>query len=420
MISGTNQSAASGLEVQYNPFTSTQVVGNDPDAVIESLIQRKKNITEGGVNCIPLPFERFRDQVPGIEQGQYVVITASTKVGKTQCASFIYLYNVLDYAFTHRNECSVHIIYVALEESPQRILERYMSHLLYQLDGMRLSPSDLRSTSSEYPVPDEALELLQSQRYKERLDFFKECVQFNTDETNPTGIRNVCIDYAKKVGTLKTRISKSRSDPTKEVEIFESYTPNDPNHYKIVIVDHMSLIDTERGMKLKESMDKLSEYFTKYLRNRLGFTCVAIQQQAFDAEGLDAVKQKKTLPTVASLSDTKYTSRDADLVLGLYSPWKFGLPNYNGYDMQRLQGYARFLFVIANRNGEIGGICPLFFDGAVCHFEELPRVEDVNRMSQYYLEAENRRSYRQQRKLLSLGITVRAAVNVIIKRVFNK
>ena len=172
MISGTNPSAAPSLDVQYNPFTQKPVEGNDPDAVIQSLIQRKKNVMEGGVNCIPLPFKRFRNEVPGVEQGQYAIITASTKTGKTQCASFIYLYSVLDYAFSHRDACSVHIIYFSLEESPQRVLERYMSHLLYQFDGIRLAPSDLRSTSSEYPVPDEALELLQSQKYKERLDFF--------------------------------------------------------------------------------------------------------------------------------------------------------------------------------------------------------------------------------------------------------
>lgn len=32
----------------------------------------------------------------------------------------------------------------------------------------------------------------------------------------------------------------------------------------------------------------------------------------------------------------------------------------------------------------MGGVCPLFFDGAVCHFEELPRPEDKTKMDRVY------------------------------------
>ena len=51
-------------------------------SVIDNLEERRKNLMKGGVNCIPLPFERFRSEIPGIEQGQYVVITANQKTGK--------------------------------------------------------------------------------------------------------------------------------------------------------------------------------------------------------------------------------------------------------------------------------------------------------------------------------------------------
>lgn len=416
MISGTNKS--SGINVQYNQFTDKPGDYTDPNTVFKSLVARRKNIEDGGVNCIPLPFDRFRAEVPGIEQGQYVVVTASTKAGKTQLTSFIYVYNVLEYAFNNPDKCSVHIIYFALEESPQRVIERYMSHLLYQLDGMRIAPSDLRSTNTEYPVPQEALDLLQTKPYQDRLAFFHKCIQFETEDTNSTGIRNACVEYAKKVGTLKMKKIKSKSDPNRELEVFDSYTPNDPNHYKIVIVDHISLVDTERGFRLKDSMDKLSEYFVKYLRNRFGFTCVAVQQQAFEGEGLEAIKQKRLMPTLAGLSDTKYTSRDADLVIGLFAPDKFGLPNWLGYDITKLRGYARFMQVIANRNGEVGGTCPLFFDGAVCDFKELPKADGQHEdeLSRAYLEAENRLNYKQQRRLLSL----KAVVMTIIRKWKNK
>lgn len=48
--------------------------------VIQKLEERRQNVLNGGTNCIPLPFVRFRNEVPGIEQGQYVVCTANQKV----------------------------------------------------------------------------------------------------------------------------------------------------------------------------------------------------------------------------------------------------------------------------------------------------------------------------------------------------
>lgn len=78
MITGTNPST--GIDVQYNQFSDGPKNYTDPDSVFESLVARRDNIEKGGVNCIPLPFERFRSEVPGVEQGQYVVLTASTKV----------------------------------------------------------------------------------------------------------------------------------------------------------------------------------------------------------------------------------------------------------------------------------------------------------------------------------------------------
>lgn len=175
------------------------------------------------------------------------------------------------------------------------------------------------------------------------------------------------------------------------------------------MVDHVGLVDKEQGFRTKDSVDKISEYFVKYLRNRYNFTCVAIQQQAAETEGLEAIKQKKMLPSTAGLGDSKYTARDCDIAFGLFDPSKFGLPSWLGYKIQDetnqgLRNYARFLYVLANRNGEMGGICPLFFDGAVCNFEELPKPDDINGITQFYVRAQNLKSYRQQRKLSALTL----------------
>lgn len=393
MIKGTNDSPSGLSKEEYDGFAVGLIGADNVNAVISNLEERRQNVLHGGVNCIPLPFTRFRNEVPGIEQGQYVVVSANQKVGKTNFANFIYVFHALDYAFEHKDQCSVHIIYFALEESVQKIIERYMSYLLYKMDGYRLAPADLRSTSTDYPVPIEALDLLKSEKYQERLQFFEECVRFETENTNPTGILRVCEEYAKSVGDYRSEKIKSKGIFEKDVEVFKSYKQYDPNHYKICIIDHIGLVDKEQGFKgTKEAVDKTSEYFVKYLRNRYNFTCVAIQQQASDSEGLEAIKAKRMVPSAAGLGDSKYTARDADLVLGLFDPSKFGLPAWLGYSIQQadgtgLQNYGRFLYVLANRNGEMGGVCPLFFDGAVCSFSELPRPDDQLNMRYWYDKA---------------------------------
>ena len=410
MIQGTNETGLGISQEEYEDYAVGLIDARNTSAVIDNLVERRKNLINGGVNCIPWPFPRFRVEIPGIEQGQYVVVTANQKVGKSNFADYVYMFYVLDYCFEHKDQCSAHIIYFSLEESVQKIIERYMSYLLNKMDGLHIAPADLRSTSTDYPVPEEALDLLKSKKYQERLRFFEECVQFETENTNPTGILRVCENYAKSVGEYKSETIKSNGLAEKSVEVFRSYKQYDPNHYKICIIDHIGLVDKEQGFKgTKEAVDKTSEYFVKYLRNRYNFTCVSIQQQASESEGLEAIKAKRMVPTSAGLGDSKYTGRDADLVLGLFDPSKFGLPKWLEYPILTIDGnnlgsYARFLYVLANRNGEMGGVCPMFFDGAVCMFRELPRPDDNVNMRYWYDKVKELRSLKSKRGVKTASV----------------
>ena len=413
MISGHHPSTEVGYDEKVfdDSFVAKGVGSNNVVSMSEALAdlrERRSNILSGGINCIPLPFERFRSEIPGLEQEQYLLLTASTKAGKTQLASYL-LYQALDYAFEHRDQCSISVIYFNLEESQLRIKQRYMSYLLYKIDGWRYSPRDLRSTSADDPIPEEMLDLFDTPKYKERLDFFDKCIRFETEDTNPTGVLRVCEEYAKSVGEYKSCTKKSRGNG-QPVEVFQSYTPYDKKHYKFVLIDHLGLIDQERGMTLKQSMDKLSEYIVKYLRNRYKYNVIAIQQQAMESEGLEAIKQKKILPAVATLGDTKYTARDANYTLGLFDPSFFGLSSWLGYKIQDsdgvgLKGNGRFLYVLRGRDGEQGGVCPLFFDGAVCNFEELPRPDDTKALAVYNDRARMLKINRRLRKFNQPALT---------------
>lgn len=349
------------------------------ERVLSTLEAKRVKLLNGGINSIPSPFKRFQNDFLGVEQAKYYVVTASTKGAKTQFASYMFVYNTLLYAFHHPEQLRVKIFYYPLEETPEDIMIRFMSYLLYTLSNytIEISPTDLRSTRNNKVLSQDILDLLNSDKYKEIIEFFENHIIFSTS-TNPTGVWNECKRYAEENGVVTTKKCKIKDElgVLQEVDGFDYYTPNDPDEYRIVLVDHVSLISTEKGKTLKQSIDKLSEYCV-LLRNRYGFSPVIIQQQAFAGESLDAFKENKVRPTIANLSDSKYPSRDCNMCLGLFSPMKHELKDYLGYNIEILRDNIRFLEVLINRGGSMGGIIALYFRGACCYFAELPPADST-------------------------------------------
>ena len=382
--------------------------------VIEGLEERRNNIINGNINSIPSPFKRFSSDFVGIEQGQYVVVTAPTKGSKSQFTNFMYVFTPILYAYNNPDKIDLKIIYFTLEENADRIVQRFMSFLLNYLSKgeIRISPRDLRSTSNDKPLPEEILNILKSEEYIKILKFFENTIDFISDGCNPTGMYKICRDYALSQGKV---ITKKVKYGEVEFDKFDNYIPNNPKLYKIIITDHIALIEKERGFTDKQAIDKWSEYEVKYLRNRYGFTCVDIQQQAFEGEGIEAQKLGKIEGSVGSLGDSKYTARNANLVLGLFSPFKFELPQYKGYDITKFKDNIRFLKVYVNRDGEMGGLCPLFFDGAVCQFNELPKPNN---------EEEIKKVYEYLKKIRGIDITSKAffsyGINKMDKKLHNQ
>ena len=356
------------------------------ERVIAGLEERRERLFNNQLNCITSTFKRFSEDFIGIEQACHYVITASTKGAKSQFTSYTFIYKQLMFCYYTKADVELKVLYFPLEETPERILQRFICWLLFDFTKgeIRISPRDLRSTTS--PVDEEVLDVINSDEIQDIIKYFEDHVIFPEETGNPTGIYKYCKQYAEEHGKVYTKLGKYKDElgVLHERQVFDRYEQDNPNEYRLIIIDTINLIDTERGMTLKQSMDKLSEYLAKYLRNRYNYSPVVIQQQAFESEGNEAFKLGKVRPSVAGLGDSKYTSRDSNVVLGLFSPFRFSLKEYEGYDIIKFKDNIRFLEVCVNRDGEMGGICPLFFDGAVCHFHELPLPTDKAGLSIEY------------------------------------
>lgn len=393
------------------------------EKVLNNLRLRRERVLNGLYNCIPLPFTRFRNVFPGIEESKFIVITANQKVGKSKFCDYLFIYEPLFFILEHP-EIRLKVLYFTLEMSPEEKYNEFLCHLLYRLDGIHLSPTDLKSTDKDHPIDENILKLFETERYQKYIKKFEETVEYIEDPRNPTGINKYCRDYALNHGHLNYKMGKRR-DPTtdewidgKVIDADNPYTSDDPEERRIIIIDNASNLSLESGLKKMETIDKMSKYGIT-LRNQLKYIFVLIQHQAQAQEGIENLKLNRIQPSSDGLADCKTTTRDANMVIGLYSPFKYGLKECEGYDITKFKNRIRFMHIIEDRDYGAGGqICPLYFDGAVSVFKELPRPEDTENMKKIYAYLERLKST-TAKTFLIYGIN-KLNINLCKWRLFNK
>lgn len=381
------------------------------DGILKHLKEKRQRALDGLYNCIPLPFPRFRNIFPGIQMGRYIICTANQKIGKTKFCDFVFVYETIEFILKNP-EVRAKILYFCLEESPRKKYIEFLCHLLWRLDRLVVTMSDIESTDKDHPIKEEILNILSTERYQKYIKKFEETVEYLDEPRNPTGINKKCREYALNHGHLNYK-KKLINDPVTGkpverdvVDTVNPYTPDDPEEYRIVILDNASNLTSENGLSKRETIEKLSKYAIT-LRDQLKFTFVLIQHQAQDKEGNESFKLDRIKPTSDGMADAKTTVRDANMVLGLYSPFKFGKDFYEGYDIKKFRNNIRFMEVLEDRDyGANNQICPLYFDGAASYFSELPRPDDKVGIAKVYEFIEHNKNKKSSILMTMLGIIV--------------
>ena len=141
------------------------------------------------------------------------------------------------------------------------------------------------------------------------------------------------------------------------------------------------------------------------LRDQLEYSIVAVQHQAQAQEGIENFKLNKLKPSADGLADAKTTIRDVNCAVGLFNPFKYGLAQYEGYDITKFKNNIRFMEIMEDRdNGGAGQICPLYFDGAVSAFFELPLPDNKEGIAKVYTYMENQRKKSKKLKQIILHL----------------
>ena len=370
----------------------------------ETLDEIKKNKANldlrGKPNCIPFDwFPKLRTVIPGLMKGTNWIVTANSGVGKTQFTKHNFVYEPIKWIKEHKDAgLKVKILYFALEESKKEFMYTMISNRLFHEHKISMSVLELQSMF-EKSIDEQTVK-----KIEECEDYFKDFEQYLTiydTISNPTGIYKTVRRYSIENGThffynFKEDKEKKNCVGTKTIEeynlyssekmkdwAYSHYVPFDPDEYVIVVVDHFSLLQPELGESLHQTMSKMSaEYGRKMITKHFGYIFVNVQQQTAEGEKAEFTKmgekiEDKFKPSLAGLANNKETQRDAHVVLGLFSPERYGIKSYQGYDVKQLGDKIRTLLVLKNRIGSGYIEDALYFNGKVNLFKELPYPKDM-------------------------------------------
>jgi replicative DNA helicase len=313
---------------------------------IKKILENKGRADKGLSNTLNWNFPSFEKYLPGIEREKFYCITANTSVGKSKLAKFMFIFSPFERWRKHRNE-KVNILYYSLEESKTYFILNAISFYLFVVHGVKKSSKELLSLTS--PLDDRIIDLI-----KDISPIIEELLSVVT-----------VVD-----------------DLRRPSEIFDHATKNlieDENAYNIIIVDHLSLLDTDRDTPtVRDAMIKFTSKYALYLRDKKQCSICVVQQQAAEQESLDHFMEKKLEPSLNGLGDAKVCGRDYNVVLGLFAPARHSIPKYRGYDVLKLGDSYRSLIILKDREGEANIFDHLYFDGRVNYFAELPKANELN------------------------------------------
>jgi replicative DNA helicase len=307
---------------------------------------------------LPHGFERFKRIVPNIQKGTYYTIGGETGSGKTALTDNCFLYSPYDY-MKNKDIISLKVLYFSLEIDYNFKLIKGISRRLWIDHGIDIAANEILSRGN-YKIEPFVRKLIDG--YKGYFEQLEDTVDIYDESYTPEAITRILKEYVEANGKWR-RNEKGES----------KWIANDPNKYTIVILDHVGLITS--GDK-KKAIDAVSKKLI-YYRNKCGIIPVVVSQFNRSISSSDRFKIERVEPQLSDFKDTSSTQEDANVVLGLFAPYRYGQQTYKEYNISKLRGEFRALHILKNRDGDDNAVLGLKFKGKSGHFEEYPLPKDM-------------------------------------------
>jgi replicative DNA helicase len=314
--------------------------------------------------------------IPNIQKGNIYLVGGISGSGKSALAVDMFVANAYE-DYKNRlgkvDEVKLKIFVWSIEISPEILIAKMICRRLWKEANILtdinyvLSRGYNRLNNGLYE---------QIKAYRNYFEELEDRVIINSKE-NPTGIRNILLEYLHNHGTVsKKRYTVTHKDkPPEERETFDRYTSDDEKLHIIGIIDHLGIMKLEGRNNVmftkKQNIDKMMEYSLDLVRD-YKITMVPLQQLNRASEGSDRYKDARFDPIRADFKETSDTTDLAHYILGLCYPQSFGAKDYHGYNLEKLGNRFRGIKIIKNRDGDADVVFGTRFLGEVGEFTELP------------------------------------------------
>lgn len=352
---------------------------------------------EGKFNGAPLyyTFPRVGQSVPMYPRGKQMMLLGGSGTGKSQ--SWIGMVLMPLYNLIKKHDYKAKIFIFLLEDDLELLESRLFCRVLMTKYNVRMDPLELNSMKKE--LYSKETEKLFDEVDKIVEDVLSYCVVVD-NVINPTGIYKRLRSESNKIGKHTQKeiefVEKDeQGNATKRMgKVYDKYIQDDPELHCFAIIDNLNNLSPEGNGTRHDSIGKwCRDYARLQITKHWGWTVYNIMQTALDSDKKQFDNRgnsitEKLEPNLDSLGNNKEVVRDHHFIWALFNPFKFGMENYEGYDIERLKDAFRSLIIIKS-NFSLSNIkFPLYFDGATSYFKELPVVQEMG--NDQYKMVENR------------------------------
>lgn len=365
---------------------------------LERYKQFRQNRLDGKFNGAPFfhSFPRLGKIVPSIPRGMQLMILAGNGVGKSMGGIALIIMTVYNLIKNHNYKAKFHIF--LLEDPIELFEDRIFCRILYTHFNIEIDPMKLNSVKEELISEDIIAKFEETDKIVE--DILSYCIIVE-NIFHATGIYKTLRTRSDEIGKhiYENREFTYKKDDestyNKTTSVYKEYIPDNPELHNIVLVDNLNNLSDEFDKKTNKHLDLrgvMDRWCKTYARLQIckhwNWTVINIQQQdlatdkkQFDMKGFAIIE--KTEPNLASLGDNKTVSRAHHLILALFAPARFGITQYEGYDISRLGDSFRALLVLKS-NFSISNVkLPLYFNGSCSYYSELPKQMTENDYIKY-------------------------------------
>lgn len=333
---------------------------------LEEFFQLVKEGREGRNIGLPIGSPKLENLIDAYLPGTSYLVGGASGTGKSTYALWTFVYNPL-IAFLNGEspERDPHWLLFSLEMTRSQVYAKLVSMYIMDTFGVELKFKQIFSRGKDCILSDSEFELLQKST-----DFIKvldeRLVFYEGSLTEAIYLREVKKEL-QKYGTFTE----------------DGYIPINSQQILGVLVDHFTLVKASQGRSKKEEIDAISRD-SVMLRNKTKIMSpIHVAQFNRDSANQERMKQNLQDPSSNDFKDSGSLYEDSQVVLAVFSPFKYKLSTYRKYSIKELEQCFIGVFLLKSRFGTSDIMIPMGFYGDSSHYLELPKPDEIYDYDKY-------------------------------------